>query len=763
MNGFFRKLGLFIEVKRGLVIAASVLLLLAALVGASRLSFATGIETMISTDSQVYRDYQEFNKNFGAETVIILARAEGLANLVDLDNLTAVDSIEQQLSKEAGVLSVVGPGFALRQAMAQIAGAPVLPPDQATLEVIMLDSRALRSEMKHFFPTDNFGIVIITMEGGTSLDQVSAVVDAARAAIGRVSFNGIEASVTGASVIFAKMEELMTQSMSTMIGISMLLMLIILAAVFAVRGFFAWRWLPLGAVIIGSIYAFGMMGWLSVPITMVTMAILPILIGLGVDYAVQFHNRYDEEARRGETVAEAIIDSVTHIGPAILIAIIAACLGFAALFLSPVPMIRQFGMILIIGVIACYLVSLFILLPVLYSHDRRKKAASKTASPKDGSEVGIVERALAKLAPRIIRNPVLIISVAAVFTVIGIGLDSRIETETDENKYISQDLPLMKDFNDLAALSGGSTAFNIMIRADDVTELEVLEWMQTLEGRLLSQSVVPVLRVDSIAGVVAQAAGGGLPSAQAAVNQILEFVPELAKANLLTGAKTLANVTVMTAPGLSTEDLRGLRETVDTYLSSPPAGVTAVVTGQGVIGIELMDSLTTGRVEMTLLGIGLVFLGLFVLFRFNAAKALIATLPIAMIIGWSSVVMYFGGIKYTALTATLGSLIIGIGVEFTILMMMRYQEERQKGAAPGAAMTTAMTKIGRAVITSGLTVVGGFGALLFARDFPILTDFGAVTMINVGFALVSSLVVLPTIIVAIDLRKERKLAKAAAG
>ena len=61
---------------------------------------------------------------------------------------------------------------------------------------------------------------------------------------------------------------------------------------------------------------------------------------------------------RGETIADAIVDSVTHIGPAIGIAIIAACLGFAALFFSPVPMIKDFGYMLIIGVIACYLVSI---------------------------------------------------------------------------------------------------------------------------------------------------------------------------------------------------------------------------------------------------------------------------------------------------------------------------------------------------------------------------------------------------------------------
>ena len=286
--------------------------------------------------------------------------------------------------------------------------------------------------------------------------------------------------------------------------------------------------------------------------------------------------------------------------------------------------------------------------------------------------------------------------------------------------------------------------------------------MLDVEGRLLVQSAVPVAGASSIADTVAQLGQGQVPATQAGVDQLLGYVPDLLRRNLLSEDLTAANITIRTSPGVSMESLTALRNAVQGYVAAPPQGVTVTVTGQGTIGIEVVKSLTSGRVEMTLLGIALVFLGLFVLFKFNAARALIATLPIAMIIGWSSVVMYLSGIKYTALTATLGSLIIGIGVEFTILMMMRYQEERDKGGSPILAMTTAMTKIGRAVITSGLTVVGGFGALLFARDFPILTDFGAVTMINVAFALVSSLVVLPTLIVWVDsLREKRRLAEKA--
>jgi predicted RND superfamily exporter protein len=71
-----------------------------------------------------------------------------------------------------------------------------------------------------------------------------------------------------------------------------------------------------------------------------------------------------------------------------------------------------------------------------------------------------------------------------------------------------------------------------------------------------------------------------------------------------------------------------------------------------------------------------------------------------------------------------------------------------------------MTKIGRAIVASGMTVIGGFGALLIARDFAILSDFGVVTMINVAFALISTLFVLPPLIVWIDSWQSRKDLKA---
>jgi predicted RND superfamily exporter protein len=83
--------------------------------------------------------------------------------------------------------------------------------------------------------------------------------------------------------------------------------------------------------------------------------------------------------------------------------------------------------------------------------------------------------------------------------------------------------------------------------------------------------------------------------------------------------------------------------------------------------------------------------------------------------------MYLSGIEFTLASATLGTL-MGIGVEYTILLMMRYYEEHGKGEAPTVAITTAITNIDRAIIASAPTTIVGFGALLAATDFPVFVS-----------------------------------------
>ena len=766
MKNVFRKLGVFIENKRLLLIILGFILIIPAIFGATQLKMETGTTTFISSNSPEYQAYARFNSHFSSNVLVVLLTGDNLSKLLDPTNLAAMDSIQEEMGKQQDVLSTIGPTFFIKQAIYQQTGVSILPNDTQTSLYIVTDPATgeIRPAFLKVFPDKQHALIAITLDGDITQKGETAVVKAARAAVNQSGLQGVDPIITGAPVIWSSIGDLMTSSMKNMLLVSIGLMLLILVLIFHVRGFFAWRWLPLGVVFIGIIYTFGIMGVLSIPITMVTMAVFPILIGLGVDYAIQFHNRYDEESRRGETVKQAIIDAVTHIGPAIGVAIITACLGFAALYFSPVPMIRDFGSMLILGVVVCYILAIFFLLAILYSHDNRRARAKKPNKKKsqmadhkaEKSQMGFVEKGLHRLAPRVIKSPAVILPIALALSIAGIVADGHIGTVTDEMKFISQDIPVIKDMLNLQNISGGFSSANILVEANDVTQPATLEWMLRVESQIMSNQSQMVRGTSSIADIIVTAAGGNIPQNATQIKGIIDALPPQISGNLITSNYSAANIIVNLNGTPIGDKSRQLVVELSGYSATPPSGVSAVVTGMPVIGNKMFDALSGGRTEMTFIGIAMVFCGLLVLLRFRLLRTLMATLPIALIIGWSSAVMWILHIKYTPLTATLSALIIGIGVEFTILLMMRYYEERGNGEEPYVAMVTAMTKIGRAIVASGLTVLGGFGALLIAKDFIILRDFGIVTMINVGFALVSTLFVLPPLIVLIDSWQSKK-------
>ena len=151
---------------------------------------------------------------------------------------------------------------------------------------------------------------------------------------------------------------------------------------------------------------------------------------------------------------------------------------------------------------------------------------------------------------------------------------------------------------------------------------------------------------------------------------------------------------------------------------------------------------------MSIIGLALVFAALVDIYK-NPFKALIPILPVVMIIGMSGGIMYLLNIKYTPITATLGALVLGMGTEMTVMLLERYLEERKTGKEKIESMMITVTMIGKAIVASGLTTIGGFSVLM-ASEFIILRDFGFMTVINIALALFSTFIVLPAIILLLD-------------
>jgi predicted RND superfamily exporter protein len=114
-------------------------------------------------------------------------------------------------------------------------------------------------------------------------------------------------------------------------------------------------------------------------------------------------------------------------------------------------------------------------------------------------------------------------------------------------------------------------------------------------------------------------------------------------------------------PDVSDDFLDALRD--DLHWMSPPPGTTATLTGGEVLYAGVFDALTTGRYRMTFTGLLFIFVALLAVYR-DWFKAMIPVLPVVLVTGLSGGMMYVFGMKYTSVSATMGALIIGLGLEY---------------------------------------------------------------------------------------------------
>lgn len=760
---FFNRLGIFVERRRLLILIASALLIIAAIFGAQRLSMATGIKTLLSGDSRVYKDYMAFSEHFGGQSVVVMVEGDDLAELLASENLKAMKFIGERMGRNPDVVSAIGPPLFIEQAVRQRTGASTLPDDPQVLLDIVTDPETgqVRPQFQEVFPDDRHALVSVIIRGDVAYGGESEVTEQVLEAVAEAGFSDVEVIVSGWPVISGEMRDMMQSGLRKTMLISALLMLAVLVLLFNVRGFFARRWLALAMVVIAIIYAFGLMGGLGIPLTTISMSVFAVLIGLGVDYGIQFHNRYDEEMRKGRTAAQAAVNSIASVGPAVGIALVVVCLSLASLFISPIPMIRDFGVMLLLGLVMCYLTALFLLVIILHWRDGRSQAKPNPTVPEPEKGPGWVEKGLRRLAPAVIEHPAIVLGLALALSIGGWVADSHVGIEADEKKFISQDTPVMEDYNRVLEVAGSLSITSVMVEAEDVTEPAILKWIWELEQHVVSEHADRVVgaRTRSVAGLIRDENGGQLPQSAERAKEILEErVSVTSRVNLVADDYSAANLVIATRAA-NIDEFKEFYAQLEQDIADLPPGVRAALSGGAVVGIEVFDALTSGRANMTLLGVGLILGALVLLFRLNLLRALMAIVPISFVIGWSSGLMYITGIKFTPLTATLGVLILGIGAEYTILLMMRYREERGRGEEPAQAMTTAMATIGRAVIASGCTTMAGFGALLTASGFPLIQDFGIVTLFDVAFALLASLIVLPALVVWIDRWRQRQRAE----
>ncbi len=609
-----------------------------------------------------------------------------------------------------------------------------IPSEQAQLDEILYDEEGnLRSLFSDVVVNEQQALMIVKLNGNLADTEKDAVYQKLNHSLEKQNFETVSYMVSGKPVLDSALRSDMKDNMKSMIGLAVALMLVILMVIFKVR----WRVLPLVTVFIAVVGTLGLMGSVGIPMTMVSMAVFPILIGLGIDYSIQFHNRYEEEKSMKTTLRQ--------MGPAVATAVFATVLSFIALYKSPVPMVQDFGKMLTIGVIVSYFAGIFILMTILYIRDTFFPNTNKRVMKKvEIEKESWLEKGLGKMTKVILKLSAFILILSLLATGWGIYADGKVGVQTDIETFMPQDTQELKNLHKLRDVLGSTDQVVLYLEDENILSQENLEWMDRKTNELAEKYPDIVVDTKSITSLVNKINDTETLNYQEAV-ETLNDIP-LSQRKVFVNEENNKAVILVNIKHVPVEEVESFVSQLKKDIKGTEMQVK--VTGKSVLDIEMIKGLTSGRVEMTFLGMGLLFIGLLFVYR-NPIKAFIPVFPISLIVGLSGGIMYLMDIKYTPLTATLGALILGIGTEMTILLLERYMEERKLGKDKVEAMQTAVSKIGVAIIASGITTIGGFSVLMIS-DFVILQDFGLMTLINLSLALFSTLVILPPVIVWLD-------------
>jgi uncharacterized protein len=449
-------------------------------------------------------------------------------------------------------------------------------------------------------------------------------------------------------------------------------------------------------------------------------------------------------------------------GPTILTAGLATATGFLVLLLSPVPMVRGFGLLLVLGIVLALGCALFAGFAALVRFrrgvegeaERPSRLAALGRHPRvHGAGEWLADRSWRALGLALSRPRRVLASGLAV-AVVGLALDTQSEVVSDVRELVPQDLQALRDVNVLQEETGVSGEIDVTVRADDITDPEVVAWMTRFQNRVLREhGYRPGKRCTQKRNPPELCPALSLPdlfstAGQDQVGRLLDAVPPYFSQGVVTADRTTANL----AFGIRLMPLERQKQVVDDIKAAlqPPDGVEASVVGLPVLAAEANGALSSPwRRGLTLLAaLSGVFLVLFAARR-SAREAAVPLIPIALATGWSGLVLFILGllpgpfeVDLNPMSVTLGALVIAISTEFSVLLSSRYRQEREGGAGPARAIELAYASTGAAVLASGATAIAGFAALIFS-DIRMLRDFGIVTVVDLTVSLLGVMIVLP--------------------
>ena len=571
-------------------------------------------------------------------------------------------------------------------------------------------------------------------------------------------------TVTGAPVVAEDLTDALAGSTLRLLLIGLAVMALVLCLVFRSR----LRLVPLAVALAAVAITFGAMALVGAPLTMASIAVLPVLLGLGVDYAIQYQARVQEAG----DPARAARDGACRRSRT---AALATGAGFLVLLLSPVPMVRQFGVLLVVGIAIAFALALTAGTAALVdprrastrwrarcaapaSWSRRRAAGSGAAVPaaRPGRRARVVGAARAPPGPRAGGRPrrwrpSAGRSTRAPRSSPTSSGSSRRTCRPSRTSRRSSGPPASRARSTWSWRAPTSPSPPSCAGCATTSRACSRRYGYSAERGCGDAELCPALSLPDLFRTEAST------SDREAIRALLDAVPPYFSSAVITGDRRTANL----AFGIRLMSLERQQEIIDDMRRrlDPPEGVTARARGPAgaggrgqrrAVGPAAADRHARRRPARRA--------------RRAAARgppprpagawarAWVPVVPIALATGWSALVLWLLGIPLNPLSATLGALVLAISTEFAVLLSARFRRRargrrsirRPRCAAPTARPARPCWRRARRRSPGS--------RCSRSPTCAMLRDFGLVTVVDLTVSLLGVLAVLPAVLVLAERR-----------
>jgi hydrophobe/amphiphile efflux-3 (HAE3) family protein len=648
-----------------------------------------------------------------------------------------------------------------------------------------------KSRFAYLFPSSDAALVSVRLKAGLSEAARIKTIGLIRAAVRMPQWqltHGESYLVTGEPVIVSDLTSSISHSLELLLIAVLLVMAGTLGLVFTGRP----RLLPLALALLAAALTFGALSAVGASLTVASIAVLPVLVGLAVDYAIQFQARVQEEVERDAAASgsppgqaadgPALVGRAAALGaPTIATAGAASAAAMLVLLLSPVPMVRGFGVLLVVGVAIALLCALTAGAAAISLTSSRGSvgrgsdalAPSHLAAAWRGARELLADNPLTRSISRAalvgsVRHPGRVLCAGLVLAALGWGLDTQTKVQTDITKLVPQSLGSLQNLDTVERITGVGGEINLLVEGPNLTKPSTIEWMIGYQRRVLARfgysaargcahaRLCPAFSLPDLFQEDDSGAAGAPKITRRQVDGLLSVIPPYFSQDVITANRRVATL----AFGIRLMGLDQQQRLIEQMRAGlhPPAGVRASLVGLQVLaaqsGTEVADPWR--RLETLLVGLAAVALVLLLAFRGDRRRALVPLVPIVLATGWSALILFAVRVPLNPMSVTLGALVIAISTEFSVLLSERHRQEKLAGYDTIEALRRSYRRTGAAVAASGVTAIVGFGVLVLS-DIAMLRDFGLVTLIDLSVSLVGVLVALPATLVLADAAAEGRI------